>query len=74
MTLRMMRCRFYLGKLNVRPLTTGLVTTMNEPVFVRATALMAALPNLAPRTFLQAVVEQLRGLMSLLALRAHFAT
>ncbi|MBN4058862.1 hypothetical protein JYU10_00165 [bacterium AH-315-J04] len=47
---------------------------MKEPVFVRATALMQFLPNLAPRTVLQAVVEQLRGLMFLLVLFAHLAT
>lgn len=46
---------YYLGKQKLRPLTTGDVATMKEPVFVRATALMVLLPNFLHSTFLQII-------------------
>ena len=46
---------------------------VDEPLFVRATALMVVLPNFEPRMFLQTVVEQLL-LKFMFLLRAHLAT
>ena len=64
----------YFGNKNDRPLQVGEVATMNEPVLVRATALMVVLPNLAERMFLQDVGVALRVLKFLLADLAQRAT
>ena len=55
-----------MGKQNFLPLLIGDVTTMNEPLLVRATALMALLPNFAQSTFLHAEGVGLRELKFLL--------
>jgi len=52
----------YLGKQNGLPLYVGMVTTMKEPLFVRATALIGVFPNSLNSTFLQFVGVQLRTL------------
>ncbi len=55
---------------NFLPLQVGAQATMKEPDFVRATALMTVLPNLAERTFLQ---EAGVGILVLKFLLAFFA-
>lgn len=64
----------YLGKQNHLPWTCAGVTTMNEPLLVRATALMLVLPNFLHSTFLQVVGVAVRVLKLVFVALAQRAT